>query len=168
VTWTVADGSRGRRWREAVSDGTGIRHSLLLETDPDRRFAHLELATPAGLLTLHPEGDGTLHGNAVEVGGIRHVVAVPWDRDGTVDLAGSAVTRAAAAWLLDGAAGATQRDGATVLGIDARLVLDVRTAVVSRRREGSWAVDGGPAFTADREGLPVLEDATMWPLERDG
>ena len=30
------------------------------------RFSHLELAAAAGLWTLHPEGDGTLHGNHVD------------------------------------------------------------------------------------------------------
>src|SRR5689334_12470317 len=68
ITWSVAEGHRGRRWREVVRVGggrPGIRHSLLLETDPDGRFNHLELSTEGGLLTLHPEGDGTLHGNAV-------------------------------------------------------------------------------------------------------
>ena len=59
---------RGRQARPALAgddpaDGAGLRHALLLETAPDGSFSHLELATPAGLLTLHPEGDGTLHGN---------------------------------------------------------------------------------------------------------
>ena len=70
VTWSVAEGRRGRRWREVVRAGEGIRSSLLLELDPDGRFSHLELSTAAGLLTLHPEPDGTLHGNAVTAEGI--------------------------------------------------------------------------------------------------
>ena len=58
VVWSVAEGRRGRRWREVrtAPDG-GVVSSLLLETDPDGRFSHTELATPAGLLTLHPEGN---------------------------------------------------------------------------------------------------------------
>ena len=80
VTWSVAEGRRGRRWREVRTREEGIVARLLLETDPDGRFAHLELSTAAGLLTLHPEGDGTLHGNAVTADGVEHVVGVPWPR----------------------------------------------------------------------------------------
>src|SRR5262249_7602181 len=81
-TWAGAEGSRGRRWREvvrAVEATAAIRSSLLLELDPEGRFSHLELSTGAGLLTLHPEGDGTLHGNSVTSAGVGHVVALPWD-----------------------------------------------------------------------------------------
>ena len=60
VTWSVAEGRRGRRWRESVVQDGAVVHSLLFELDPDGRFAHLELTTTAGLVTLHPEGDGTI------------------------------------------------------------------------------------------------------------
>jgi hypothetical protein len=96
----VAEGRRGRRWREAIVGPAGLRHSLLLETAPGGRFSHLELAAPAGLLTLHPEPDGTLHGNVVEAGGIRHVTGLPWDADGVVDVEGSTIAGAACAGLL--------------------------------------------------------------------
>src|SRR5436189_2001251 len=78
ITWSMAEGSRGSRWREVRVLDESVVSSLLLELDPDGRFSHLELATTAGLLTLHPEGDGTLHGNAVTADGVHHVVAVPW------------------------------------------------------------------------------------------
>jgi hypothetical protein len=165
VTWTVADGSKGRRWREAVSDASGIRHSLLFETAPDRRFSHLELSTPAGLLTLHPEGDGTLHGNVVDPSGVRHVVGLPWEPDGLVDLEGSVVTAAACAWLLErersGGAGAP----AVVLGIGHALSLDTHRVAVARRWDGSWGIAGASRFAADLDGLPVLADGLTWPLE---
>ena len=167
VTWTVADGSRGRRWREAVADATGIRHSLLFETGPDRRFSHLELATPAGLLTLHPERDGTLHGNVVDAAGVRHVVGLPWQADGVVDVAGSAITAAAAAWLLDGQGPRAKAAApATVLRIEAGLGLGVRSTVITRLWEGSWRAAGGSRFAADLEGLPALADGKTWPLEQ--
>ena len=86
VVWSVAEGSRGRRWREARSTAAGIKTSLLLETDPSGLFAHLELSTPTGLLTLHPETDGSLHGHAVvgergEELGVEHVVGLAWTPD---------------------------------------------------------------------------------------
>ena len=67
VTWTVAEGRKGRRWREVVARGADVVHALLLETDPNGRFSHLELARADGLWTFHPEVDGTLHGNHVRV-----------------------------------------------------------------------------------------------------
>jgi len=101
VWWSVAEGRQGRRWREAVVVGGGLRHSLLLETTPDGRFSHLELSTPAGLLTLHPEGDGTLHGNAVLAGGLRHVAGLAWDRDELVAAEGLPVLDGARDWPLE-------------------------------------------------------------------
>jgi len=92
----MAEGRRGSRWREVRADDGAVVSSLLLELDPMRRFSHLELATAAGLLTLHPEGDGSLHGNAVEATGVRHVVAVPWQPDDLLVVAGSPISRGAA------------------------------------------------------------------------
>jgi hypothetical protein len=96
VTWSVAEGRRGRRWREAVVRDRAVVHSLLLELDPDGRFAHLELTTPAGLLTLHPEGNGTIHGNAVTGAGITHVRGLPWEPDDVVLIDDSIVSQAIA------------------------------------------------------------------------
>ena len=62
----MSEGRKGRRWREVVARGPDVVHALLLETDPDGRFSHLELARADGLWTFHPEGDGTLHGNHVD------------------------------------------------------------------------------------------------------
>ena len=168
MTWTVADGSKGRRWREAVTDARGIRHSLLFETGSDRRFGHMELASAAGLLTLHPEGDATLHGNLVDGTGVRHIVGLPWDRDAVVDLAGSAITAAAAAWLLDRAPGARE-DGieVAVLRISANLELEVAATTVTPVGDASWRAADGTTFAAGRDGLPVLDAAAEWPLEQD-
>ena len=78
VVWSVAEGRKGRRWREVRSRDGVVVSSLLLESFTDRRFAHLELSTAAGLLTLHPESDGTLHGNAVLTDGVDHIVGLAW------------------------------------------------------------------------------------------
>ena len=83
VTWTVAEGSKGRRWREVVALGEATVQALLLETDRDRRFSHLELARADGLWTFHPEPDGTLHGNHVRPDdrAVEHVRGWPFGHD---------------------------------------------------------------------------------------
>ncbi len=48
LTWSLADGSRGRRWRAVATRDGSITHSLLLEVDLDGRPARLELTTPDG------------------------------------------------------------------------------------------------------------------------
>jgi hypothetical protein len=148
VTWSLAEGRRGRRWRESRVRGDAILSSLLFETDPDGRFSHLELSTPAGLLTLHPEGDGTIHGNTVTEAGVGHVVGLPWDADGVVLIEGSSITAAAAA------AVPSAQDLATVLRIGVDLTCNVGP-------ESAGAVPR----EAGAEGLPRLRDARSWPLE---
>jgi hypothetical protein len=146
VTWSVAEGRRGRRWREVVRAGEGIRSSLLLELDPDGQFSHLELSTAAGLLTLHPEPDGTLHGNAVTAEGMRHVVGLAWDPDGAVLLDGSLVCRAATV--------GPGRASIACLRIGIDLALEIGTTSTEES-----------ATTSD--GLPILVDGASWPLEDD-
>ncbi len=157
LTWTVAEGRKGRRWREVrVIDGS-IAGSLLLETSPDGRFAHTEYATAAGLLTLHPEGDGTLHGNVVTRDGVAHVVGLPWPSDAVVQglgHSGGAV-----------APGTAMAIEAVVVGADLALVS--RTIDVTRTADGAaWRVDG-VEVALDSEGLPALADGRSWPLEQD-
>ncbi len=126
--------------------GEGIRSSLLHELDPDGRFSHLELSTAAGLLTLHPEGDGTLHGNVVTTGGVEHVVGVPWDPDTAVILEGSTVCVAAA-----------RQD------VDGRGWLQITLDLHLRPMAGPL-----PQVAVDADGLPALEGGGTWPLEREG
>jgi hypothetical protein len=151
-----------------VVGDAGLRHSLLLETAPGGRFSRLELATPAGLLTLHPEGDGTLHGNVIEAGGIRHVVGLAWDEAGVVDVEGSAVAGAACAQIL--AAEVAGGGGArrTVLRITAGLLITTGPSQVERLDEETWRVSGSAPFRATVDGLPLLPDAETWSLEQAG
>lgn len=147
VTWSVAEGRRGRRWREVVARDGAVQSSLLLELDPDGRFSHLELSTAAGLLTLHPEDDGTLHGNAVMADGVRHVLGRPWERQRAIRVEGSSVCLAAG----------RRPDGTRAtewLDIDRDLQLET----VVRVWEPNWTL-------VDDRGLPVLVDGTSWALE---
>jgi hypothetical protein len=143
----VSEGTRGRRWREMRRTADGVLiSSLLLETHPDGRFAHLELSTSAGLLTLHPEGDGTLHGNVVTILGIRHVSGLAWAARSVVLVEGSVIASAAAMRTLAGAAA----DGV-------RITLDLDVV----------AVHEPVSVEVDADGLPALDNAASWPLEAE-
>ena len=154
IVWSASEGSKGRRWREMRSRDGAVVSSLLLETFPDRRFAHLELSTAVGLLTLHPEGDGTLHGNAVTEAGIRHIDGLPWPDGSLLVVDGSPIALAAAAWLVGAGGGESfgERPVVTV-GPD----LDVGRSSVAVADLLRQAIDA--------DGLPMLEDGRSWPLE---
>jgi hypothetical protein len=113
-----------------------------MELDPDGRFAHLELTTPAGLLTLHPEGDGTIHGNAVTAAGVTHIRGLPWEPDDVILIDGSVVCRTAAGQVED------------------RQCVRI-TPDLSLTRERTTLV----AAPTDDRGLPALQDSQQWPLE---
>jgi len=168
VTWTVAEGRRGRRWREVVAHDTATRHALLLETDPDGRFSHLELARADGLWTFHPEPDGTLHGNHVAAGeaGVRHVVGWPFAPDAALLVEGSPVSAAAIVWCRRVAMreGAVEDVAAVVIGAGGALErpAGIRIERLSRTR---WRVGEGSPFEVDAAGLPVLVDGASQPLE---
>ena len=149
VTWTVAEGRKGRRWRETVIVDGAVAWTLLFETDPDGRFAHLELATADGLATLHPEPDGTLHGNTVDATGVHHVRGVPFAPGTSLVVAGSAIAGAAIAGSATGA-----RVG------DSVVVLDPATLQLRAR---ALVPDDLTAVAAD--GTPALREASSWPLE---
>jgi hypothetical protein len=167
VIWSVAEGGRGWRWREVRSTGHAVASSLLLETDATGRFAHLELSTPSGLLTLHPEGDGTLHGHAIVSDGIEHVEGLRWDADGVALLEGSTVCRAAALQLL-----ADKLEPSTSLAhlavvIPPTLWLEVKPVRIERIDVRSWRFGDEEPFEVDPRGLPMLRGGEIWPLERD-
>jgi hypothetical protein len=159
ITWSVAEGRRGSRWREVRVRGESVVSSLLLELDAAGRFSHLELSTASGLLTLHPEGDGTLHGNAVGAGGVRHVMAVPWTRDDILLVAGSPTSRAAAARRIEASpAGDAPRAKGVGFGIVVGLDLSAERRAIGRSER---------AVPLDPDGLPIFGDGLSWPLERE-
>jgi hypothetical protein len=147
VVWSVSEGTRGRRWREIRRTAAGeLVTSLLLETHPDASFAHIELSTAAGLLTLHPESDGTLHGNIVTAQGIRHVIGLAWTPRSVVLVEASVLASAAAMCTLAG----KPADGVRIT-----LELDI------------LPIGESVSVEVDRDGLPVLDDAAAWPLEAE-
>lgn len=144
----------------------GLLSSLLLETDPDDRFSHLELSTASGLLTLHPEPDRTLHGNRVDAGGVGHVVGLAWNPAGIVLVEGSGIALATAirlAWRTTEAGGA----GAEVMTL--RIGLDLSVAVepvtVVRLGDDRWRIGADGPVSVGPDGLPPTVDGEDWPLE---
>ena len=150
VVWSVAEGAKGRRWREVRTEAGIVVSSLLLETDADGRFSHTELSTAAGLLTLHPERDGTLHGNVVTTDGVRHVVGRQWDVDAVLLLEGSPIAAAAARFASPGDHGYL-----------------VRLDLTLEPLEGGAGKEPVAGLALDADGLPILDAATTWPLELD-
>ncbi len=168
ITWTVADGRRGRRWREVLTVGPEVRHSLLLETGPDRRFSHLELARSDGLWTFHPEADRTLHGNHVDrsVAGISHVAGIPFEARTVLLVVGSPMSRGAIAWDLAQDVevdSALERPGVTIHADGTIGTTPVRIVRTSPTR---WAIGDETPFDLDGAGIPVFADGQTRPLEQ--
>lgn len=172
LTWTVADGHLGRRWRAITVAGDRLLHTLLLEVAVDGTLSKLEVAAPEGLLTLHPEPDASmLHGNVVRADGIEHVT-LPWSRAHILMLDTSPVTGAVAAGWLASRIGVGE--GASVPAIEVGKSLAMRRATwrAARTGERRWrllAADGGPTLTLelDADGVPsCLDNAADWPLDR--
>ncbi len=167
VVWSIADGRRGRRWREVTSRGGAVSRSLLFETDPAGRVARLEIATTAGLLTIHPAGDpAVLHGNVVTPGGIRHLTLEP----GMLFVLGSLAAAAIGLEALRDrvAVGATER--VELIRIDDRLEPGEGSWDVTRIDVRTWRlvkVADGEVRTVrlDEDGLVELPGGATWPLE---
>jgi hypothetical protein len=142
VTWSLAEGERGRRWRWTVTDEGRVRHSGLVEIDPADRFRRLELASSAGMLTLHPEADGrSIHGNVVATDGVRPL-AFDWSPTAAVAIAGDPF-------------------GSTIVQAG-----DAMATLVIQPRLGVVAGDGPQTLERDSRGVPVLSGSVReWPLE---
>ena len=168
MTWSIAEGRRGRRWREAVRrrNVDGLRHSLLLEIDADGRFAHLELSTTEGLLTLHPEADGTLHGNRVTSRGVEHVRGLAWAADAIVLVDGSPVSRFAAVPSLARTIEPGGAGSVLVLRIPRDLTLLIATEEIRRTDARRWTFEGPESYVLDDDGLlPSAPSPADWDLE---
>ena len=172
MTWTLADGMRGRRWRAITTSADGrLVQTLLLEVDPDGRVQKLEIGAPAGLLTLHPDaGSSTLHGNIVRVTGVEHV-ALPWSPGHALLAGASPITGGVAALALAATIG--PGEGATFPAVEVAEDLSVRRATwraarVAERRWRLLAADGGASVFVELgpDGVPAgLDGAATWALE---
>ena len=169
--WTVADGGRGRRWRAVATIDGHITHALLLEVALDRSVSRLELTTPGGLLTLHPDTDGaTLHGNAVTTDGVRHL-SYAWGPDHAVAVAGRPVADAVTAHRLAATVGVGDSRAIQTLVVAPDLGLTETSVTYTRVTDGSWRLaDAGRERTlaVDPRGIPsAFADGSEWPLELD-
>ncbi len=161
LIWSLAEGRRGRRWRTVVAAGDTILQALLLELDRDGRPTRLELATAAGMLTLHPEADGSaIHGNVVGQAGVSPL-AFAWSPATELEIARAPLGAAVAARRL---AGRVPIGGAVeipVLAIDADLGVSEGRRVLRRLSASGWRLEGSgderPAsvFTLDSDGVPA-------------
>jgi hypothetical protein len=168
VLWSVAEGRRGRRWREVRSaSGGGLVSSLLLETDPGDRVNHIELGSGLGLLTLHPESDGTLHGNVVTSAGIEHVVGLPWSQDAVLLVEGSTIAAAAAARGLRDAVSAGSSVSRPGVIVDPGLAVRAADVTIERFGEDAWRLGSTGEIAIDDLGLPLLAGARIWALEAE-
>lgn len=169
VTWSLADGRRGRRWRASTLAADGrLLEDLLLELDPAGRLSKIELAGPGGLLSLHPEGSW-LHGNVVGGAGVRHLRQT-WTADHVVLVEGSPVTEAAV--VRGGRAGGLgERTRVEAILVAADLSIHVATADLERVSNDAVLIiiDGERRYVRlDADGVPEeLRSGGDWPLELD-
>lgn len=172
VIWSVAEGRRGRRWREAVTLDGRLARSVLLEASPAGHPTYLELATPAGLLTLHPDlDDSQLHGNVVTPGGIRHL-RFEWSLEHEVLVAGSLAALSVSLHRLRGVVAVGERRRVPVLQVDDELAPIPVVWRVTRTSPGGWHLqdlenDEERSAIIDDDGVPLLPGTVSWPLETD-
>ncbi|MEX1170958.1 MAG: hypothetical protein WEE50_12530 [Chloroflexota bacterium] len=176
VVWSVADGRRGRRWRAITKRGGTITSSVLLEVGTDGRPARLEVGTTAGLLTLHPDATGSLHGNAVTPDGVRHLT-LGWSDEHELEVEPVAISAAITAHRLGRSVPVGEGTVVPVVAIALDLAVDEGARRYVRLDATTWRIehDGDTRTVAvDDCGLPVWRfpaDAPAgggdWPLELD-
>lgn len=167
VAWSLADGRRGRRWRTTTNDPNGaLESALLLELDPDGQLSKIELATAAGLLSLHPEG-ALLHGNVVSPDGVRHL-RFDWSAAHVLVIEGSIVTLAAAA-VHAAPDGVGEWRTVPVVVVRSHLLVEPGQIAFERLARTSIGVDldeDRRVIELDELGIPAeLRSGGAWPLE---
>ena len=171
ITWSLAEGARGTRWRESASRGGALIRGILLEVTPAGGVMRLELATAEGLLTLHPEPDASaIHGNVVTPHGIRHL-AFDWSPSHELVVAASLATDTVAVRRLAATVPVGGRAEVDVLAIDDALQPRPDRWAIERPADDRWAFQPKRAEHPGREirvgpdGLPILDAAETWSLE---
>lgn len=168
LAWTVADGRRGRRWRASTTRDGALSAALLLEIGVDGRPSRLELATVAGLLTLHPEATGGLHGNLVTASGVRHL-GFAWTAAHELEIDGLLIATAVSARRLAGSMAAGEGRTVLVVSVAADLSVGEVTRRFVRVDGATWRIEGGASprtLAIDDRGVPAWDgDTREWPLE---
>lgn len=169
VTWTIADGERGRRWREVATDAGGaVAQAITLETGHAGQWLRLEIAAPAGLLSLHPDRDGAIHGNVVTGDGVRHI-ALEVMEPPLLDLRDALLGETALCRALERIVPAGQGTRLTVVRVTPSLEVATVELEVGRRSARRWELDdaeGRREVEMGDLGTPVEgETAVRWPLE---
>lgn len=177
TTWSVAEGRRGRRWRTSTRDDRGGWRSMLLELDPNGRPTRLELASPVGLLTAHPEpSQATLHGNIVAADGIRPIT-LPWQDESALVVAGEPISHAAAIDSIRRQAPGEPPGSLTAIEIGADLGARPVELIISRETPALWRLEQAGlsarppiVIGLDADGLMRTVDGALvgqvrWPLE---
>ncbi len=175
VTWSIADGERGRRWREATAmDGAtedrpeALAHAVTIETGHAGQWLRLEVAAATGLLSLHPERDGSIQGNVVSDVGVRHV-ALGVMEPALVDVRDSLVAETALCRALERLVAAGEGRTVSVVRVSATLEVSTTELQVFRRDARGWELtdaDGIRTAAMGDRGAPVAADAgAKWPLE---
>jgi len=170
VTWSVAEGTRGRRWRAVTSVDGRVDVVLLLEQGSDLRLSRLELTSGAGMLTLHPEPDRReIHGNVVHAGGVRPL-AFAWSAEHEVDVVPAPIASVAMLHRLSAQIKVGEGETIPVLSIDGAFTARPATRLVRRLAEDSWevadlAAGRSSVIDLDARGVPRLRAGMEWPLE---
>ncbi len=173
VVWSAADGRRGRRWRESVTRDGAVRRVLLAESAAaGSGLQRLEVASAAGLLTLHPDANGsTLHGNVVGHDGVTHL-GFAWSPEHTILMDGSPALTAITLALMGRGVSVGERRTAATLRIDDRLAPAAGRLAVERLGPRSWRLADPDRQTESAEVVDLDEDdlltagtRTTWPLE---
>lgn len=170
LLWSVAEGTRGRRWRAVTTNDGHITHSLLFEATSGGRPTRLELTTPSGMLTLHPDADEhSVHGNVVHIGGVRPI-ALPWSPDHAFEVADRPIATAVMLARMARSVAVGEGETVAVISVDGGLVARPGTRLVRRIADLRWEVadlGAGRAFEMelDPDDVPRFGSGDDWPLE---
>ena len=170
LTWSAAEGARGRRWRSVTTTVDGkVTAVVLLETDASGRPARLEVSAGEGLLTLHPGHDGGLHGNVVTAIGVRHL-ALGWSARHELLVHAQPIVAAATVARLRLEIGVGEGTDRPAVVVHPDLTATETAVRFERIGPGRWriaAADIELEIDLDDEGVPGGSHATStWPLER--
>jgi hypothetical protein len=142
---------------------------LLLEVATDGRLARLEVTTPVGLLTLHPEQEeASIQGNVVGADGVRPL-AFAWSTEHAIEVVGRPIATAAMLHRLAQSLTVGSVRDVPILSIESDLSVRPDQRRVAREAEGVWRISGDRGDLTLRlgpEGVPEFErDSEVWPLE---